>query len=52
MRGQSLLRLAIGAIAVMALIWFIASFFMLGDENPRSALEGAHYALAAMGRAA
>lgn len=50
MRGQSLLRLVIGVIAAMALIWFIASFFMLGDENPRSALDAPHYAASETGR--
>lgn len=44
MRAQMLLRLVIGAVAVMALIWFLSSFFVLKDENPRSSLSDPSYA--------
>ncbi len=52
MRGQMLLRLAVGAIAVIALVWFISSFFMLEDENPRGSLSAPTYAATSMERAA
>lgn len=32
------LRLALGFIAAIAVIWIISSFFVLEDENPRSSL--------------
>lgn len=32
------LRLALGLIAAIAAIWFISSFFVLEDQNPRSSL--------------
>lgn len=44
MRGQMLLRLVLGVIAVIALVWFISSFFVLEDENPRGTLAGPVYA--------
>lgn len=45
MRGQTLLRLVLGAIAALAVICFVASFFVLKDDNPRSSRTGAHYAV-------
>ncbi|WGD30489.1 hypothetical protein AncyloWKF20_01195 [Ancylobacter sp. WKF20] len=47
MRGQTLLRLVLGAIAALAVIWFVSSFFVLKDDNPRGSLTGAHYAATA-----
>lgn len=53
--SRLILSIAIGAIAVVAVVWFITSFFVLKDENTRGALSGPAYALAAdpaTGRAA
>ncbi|WP_421699172.1 hypothetical protein [Ancylobacter sp.] len=38
MPQRTALRLALGLIAVLAAIWFISSFFVLEDQNPRSSL--------------
>lgn len=41
MTGSRLvLTLAVGAIAVIAVVWFISSFFVLEDESPRGSLAG------------
>ncbi|WP_018388294.1 hypothetical protein [Ancylobacter sp. FA202] len=36
MLSRNTLRLALGLIALIAVIWFVSSFFVLEDENPRS----------------
>ncbi|MDQ0305051.1 hypothetical protein [Ancylobacter polymorphus] len=38
MPQRTALRLALGLIAALAAIWFISSFFVLEDENPRGSL--------------
>ncbi|UOK72426.1 hypothetical protein [Ancylobacter polymorphus] len=35
---RTALSFALGLIAAIAVIWFINSFFVLDDENPRSSL--------------
>lgn len=46
MLSRSYLRLALGVIALIAVIWFVSSFFVLEDENPRSSLRGPAHAVA------
>lgn len=36
--SRLILTLAVGAIAVIAVVWFISSFFVLEDESPRGSL--------------
>lgn len=46
MLSRSYLRLALGLIALIAAIWFVSSFVVLEDENPRSSLRGPDHVVA------
>lgn len=40
MQSSIYLRIALGLIALIAVVWFVSSFFVLEGENPRSGIGG------------
>ncbi|MCS0501241.1 hypothetical protein [Ancylobacter mangrovi] len=39
MHARTLLTIALALITAVAIVWFISSFFVLQDENPRTSLD-------------